>query len=76
MSRLLRGIISNHVGDFYCLNCFYTYSTENKLKIHKKHEKVCNDHAYCYVEMPNEDKENNKIQVRIKVIKSSSYYLC
>ena len=22
----------------------------------KKHEKVCNNHDYCYVEMPNEDK--------------------
>ena len=55
LSKLLRGITSNHVGDFYCLNCFHSYSTENKLK---KHEKVCNDHDYCYVEMPNED---NKI---------------
>ena len=55
LSVLLRGITSNHVGDFYCLNCFHSYSTENKLK---KHEKVCNDHDYCYVEMPNED---NKI---------------
>ena len=55
MLALLRGITSNHNGDFYCLNCFHLYSTENKLK---KHEKVCNDHDYCYVEMPNED---NKI---------------
>ena len=31
------------------------YSTKNKLE---KHEKVCNDHDYCYVEMPN---DNNKI---------------
>ena len=52
---LLRGITSNHNGDFYCLNCFHSYSTKNKLK---KHERVCNDHDYCYVEMPNED---NKI---------------
>ena len=52
---LLRGIISKHVGDFYCLNCFHSYSTEKKLK---KHEKVCNNHDYRYVEMPNED---NKI---------------
>ena len=29
----------------------YSYSTENKLK---KNEKVCNDHDYCYVEMPDE----------------------
>ena len=29
-SALLRGITSNHNGDFYCLNCFHTYSTINK----------------------------------------------
>ena len=52
---LLKGITSNHNGGFYCLNYFHSYRTENKLK---KHEKVCNDHDYCYVEMPNED---NKI---------------
>ena len=52
LSVLLRGITSNHNGGFYCLNCFHSYSTENKLK---KHEKVCNDHDYCYVETPNED---------------------
>ena len=46
LSVLLRGITSNNVGDFYCLNCFHSYSTENKLK---KREKVCNDHDYCYV---------------------------
>ena len=35
LSRLLRGIPSNHVGDFYCLNCFNSYSTENRLQEHK-----------------------------------------
>ena len=55
MSALLRGITSNHKKDFYCLNCFHSYSTKNKFE---KHEKVCNDHDYCYVEMP---KEYNKI---------------
>ena len=52
LSASLRGITSNHFGDFYCLNCFHSYITKEKLK---KHEKVCNDHDYCYVEMPNED---------------------
>ena len=51
-SALLKGITSNHKGEFYCLNCFHSYRTKKKLK---KHEKVCNDHNYCYVEMPNED---------------------
>ena len=51
LSVLLRGITSNHVGDFYCLNCLHSYSTKKKLK---KHEKACNDHDHCYVEIPNE----------------------
>ena len=55
ISALLRGITSNHNGDFYCLNCFHLYRAENKTK---KHENVCKNHNYCYVKMPNED---NKI---------------
>ena len=55
MTALLRGITSNHKEYFYCLNCFHSYSTKNKIK---KHEKVCNDHDYCYVEM---SAEHNKI---------------
>ena len=54
---LRTGITSNHVGDFSYLNCFYSYRIENKLK---KHEKACNDHVYCYVEMPYEDKKTLK----------------
>ena len=37
LSRLLRGITSNHVGDFYCLNCFHSYRTKKKLEAHKKY---------------------------------------
>ena len=36
LSRLLRGITSNHKEDFYCLNCFQACTTENKLETHKK----------------------------------------
>ena len=43
LSALLRGITSNHNGDFYCLNCFHAYTTENKLESHKK---VCENHDY------------------------------
>ena len=50
LSRLLRGITSNHNEDFYCLNCFHSHRTKNKLK---KHERVCDNHDYCHVEMPN-----------------------
>ena len=55
LPALLKGITSKHVGDFYCLNCFRAYATENKLE---KHRKVCKKYDYCYVEIPEED---NKI---------------
>ena len=29
LSALLRGITSKHDGDFYCLDCFHSYSIEN-----------------------------------------------
>ena len=51
LPTLLRGITSNHHGDFYCLNCFHSYRTLNKLK---KHERVCNNHDYCCVDIPRE----------------------
>ena len=35
-SALLRGTTSDHVGGFYCLNCFHSYSTKEKLKWHEK----------------------------------------
>ena len=37
LSGLLGGVTSNHNGDFYCLNCFHSYSTKNKLEAHKKY---------------------------------------
>ena len=52
MPALLRGIASKHDADFYCLKCFHSYSTKDKLK---KHENMCKNHDYCYVEMPKED---------------------
>ena len=55
LSVLLRGITCNNNWDFYCICCLHSFKTENKLK---KHENVCKNHDYCYVEMPNED---NKI---------------
>ena len=55
MSALYRGITGNNYGDFHCLNYFKSYTTENKLKAHKK---VCENHDYYSVETPEED---NKI---------------
>ena len=49
LSGLLQGNSSNHEGDFYCLNCFNSYTTKNKLK---EHEEICNNHDICHIEMP------------------------
>ena len=64
LSELLRGITSNHHGDFYCLNCFNSYRTYNKLK---KHERVCDNIDYCRVEMP---RKHEKIKYGEKSLKT------
>ena len=51
---ITRDLTSSHNGDFYCLSCFHSYSIKEKFK---KHERVCNDHDYCYAEMPSEEKK-------------------
>ena len=38
---LLKGITSRHKEVFYCLNCFRSYKTKNKLEEHKK---ICENH--------------------------------
>ena len=57
LSRLFRGITSNHDGDFYCLNCLHSFRTDNALK---RHERLCDNNDYCHVEMP--IKDNNKLK--------------
>ena len=32
LSRLLRGITSNHIGDFHCLNCLHPFRTDKDMK--------------------------------------------
>ena len=49
LSALLQVLSSNHKEDFYCLNCFNSYATKNKLK---EHEEICNNHNSCHIEMP------------------------
>ena len=44
LSALLAKISLNHDGDFYCLNCFNSYASKNKLK---EHEEICNNHNSC-----------------------------
>ena len=57
LSALLRGISSSNNGDCYCLNCFHSYRTLNKLK---KHERICNNHDYCCIDMPKIDDTKKK----------------
>ena len=40
LSALLRGVISNHHGDFYCLNCLRSFAIEKKLELHKNYVKI------------------------------------
>ena len=54
ISRLLRGITSNHNGDFYSLNCLHSYRAKNKLK---NHESISKNHDFCYPKMPDQDKK-------------------
>ena len=49
LSALLEKKSSNHRGDFYCLNCFNSYTSENKLK---KLEEICSNHDSYRIEMP------------------------
>ena len=65
LSGLLRGITSNYVGDFYCLN-FHSYRTKNKLEVHKK---VCENRDYCHAEMPTKDNNTIKYNQGEKSIK-------
>ena len=51
LSALLHEITSKRKGDFYCLNCFHSFRTENKLK---SQEKVCKDKDFGGIVVPPE----------------------
>ena len=36
ISALFRRMTLNNYGDYYCLNCFHSYRTNNKLKRHER----------------------------------------
>ena len=57
LSTLFRGIKSNNNGDIYCFGCLHSFRTDNTLK---KHERLCNNHNYCHIEIPNND--NNTLK--------------
>ena len=49
---LLRVVTSKHHGDFYCLNCFHSFATGNKLQSDKI---VCKNKDFCNIIMPSKD---------------------
>ena len=71
LSALLRGMTGYNIEDFYCLNCFCSYTTENNLDMHKS---VCENHDYCYVEMPEEDNKILKYNHEEKLMSVYSIY--
>ena len=65
-SSKIRGITSTNNGDFYCLNCFHVFRTKNNLEVHQK---ICENHDYCHVEMPAKDNNIIKYNQEEKFIK-------
>ena len=49
LSALLKRTLSNHEEDVYCLNCFNSNTTKNKLK---EHEEICNNNYSCRIDLP------------------------
>ena len=66
LSRLLKGIKSNHSGDLYCLSCFHSNTATNKLK---KRVKICKSHDFCHVKMPDEDNKILKYNLGKELLK-------
>ena len=64
LSALLSGISSQHHDDFYCLNCFHSFATENKLESQKK---TCENKDFCNVNIPSDD---------TKILEFSQYQKC
>ena len=48
----MRRITSKHYGDFYCVNCLYSFRTKHKLESHKR---ICENKDFYNVVMPSED---------------------
>ena len=72
-SRLLRGITSNHDGDYYCLNCFHSYRTENKLNVHKKIREKKIDTCYNNPDLSSTTKINQDIPSGYSIYTNCSF---
>ena len=68
LSSLFGGISSNHKEDFYCLNCFNSYTTKNKLK---EYEQICNDNDSCCIDMSSWTEKTLKYNLGEKSLKAA-----
>ena len=54
-SRLLSMLNSNHrEREYFCIYCLHSFHSEEACF---KHTKYCQDHDFCYVKMPKEDRK-------------------
>ena len=67
LSRLLRRVTSNHDGDFYCMSYFHSICSDNSLR---KHKRLCGNHNYCNVDMPEKNKNKLKYRYGEKLLKA------
>ena len=71
-SALLKGLTSNHVCDFFCLNCLHSLITESKIKFH---EKVCKNKDFCGIVISSQSNNVLKFNQYIKSDKIP-YIIC
>ena len=57
----------NHDGNFYCVNCFNSYTAKNELKENKE---ICNNHDSYHLEMPKQAEKILKYIHREKSLKA------
>ena len=66
-TRLFRGVFSKHHNDYYCLNCTYSYRTENALK---KQERLCLNNKDCLVKLPFKNQRILKYEKDMRSVKA------
>ena len=66
VSALLRGMTSKGDGDFYCLNCIYSFRTKDKLGSYKK---ACKNKDFCDFVMPTKEAKILELNQDLKSVK-------
>ena len=66
VSRLMNRISSKYNGEFYCYHCQNSYRTNNALK---NHAKLCLDHDYCEIILPDDEDKFIKYDTGSKSLK-------